>query len=264
MTPYINLVRHVLEHGEQRTDRTGTGTLSIFGTSTTYDLRDGFPLATTKRVRFDSIVKELLWFLRGETNINTLGCGIWDAWAAMDGDLGPIYGAQWRSWGAFGGDGTRQGIDQIATVISGIKRDPTSRRHIVSAWNVADLPDMALQPCHVLFQFYVSGGFLDCQLYQRSADLALGVPFNVASYALLMHIIAHLTALKPRRFIHAIGDAHVYLNHVDGLRTQLEREPRPMPSLYVKPFTSIGELTPDHFDVVGYEPHTSIRFGVAV
>ena len=231
MRTYLDLVRHVLEHGEPRTDRTGTGTLSVFGHQARYDLRDGFPLLTTKKVLFPAVVRELIWFLRGSTNINddlTQHTPIWDAWADEVGELGPIYGYQWRRWGAADG---KPGLDQIQGVLDTIRRDPTSRRIIVSAWNVTDLARMKLPPCHALFQFYVSGTFLDCQLYQRSADIALGVPFNIASYALLQSMIAQDTGLTPRFFVHTLGDAHIYQNHVDGLRQQLTREPKPLPRL---------------------------------
>ena len=213
MRPYLDLLRTVLKDGERRTDRTGTGTISLFGAQTRYDLREGFPLVTTKKVLFPAVVRELLWFLRGSTNINDdlhAHTPIWDAWADENGELGPIYGYQWRNWG-----GT--GIDQITDAIETIKRDPTSRRIIVSAWNVADLPRMKLPPCHAFFQFYVAGDFLDVQLYQRSADLALGVPFNIASYALLLEMVAKETHKKARHLVHTLGDAHIYLNHVEGV-----------------------------------------------
>jgi thymidylate synthase len=270
MHTYLELVRHVLEHGEQRTDRTGTGTLSVFGYQARYDLREGFPLLTTKKVLFPAVVRELLWFLRGSTNIHddlTQHTPIWDAWADEHGELGPIYGYQWRRWGASedgrspagpgrspgpsardarggvnasglpeaAGPGRSPGIDQIQQVLDTIRRDPSSRRIIVSAWNVTDIPKMKLPPCHALFQFYVAGQgdqrFLDCQLYQRSADIALGVPFNIASYALLQAMIARDTGLSPRFFVHTLGDAHIYLNHVDGLREQLTRAPLARPTL---------------------------------
>ncbi len=293
MHTYLELVRHVLDHGEQRTDRTGTGTLSVFGHQSRYDLRAGFPLLTTKKVLFPAVVRELLWFLRGSTNINddlTQHTPIWDAWADESGELGPIYGYQWRRWGAGDGSlggaargtrggvnasglpeaegtGTSPGIDQIQQVIETIRRDPTSRRIIVSAWNVTDIPKMKLPPCHALFQFYVAGQgdqrFLDCQLYQRSADIALGVPFNIASYALLQAMIAQETGLVPRFFVHTLGDAHIYLNHVDGLRQQLGRAPLPPPTLRLaqKP------LFEQRFeDVVldNYLHHPFIKFPIAV
>lgn len=265
MKPYLDLVRHVLDHGEERKDRTGTGTRSVFGTQSRYDLREGFPLVTTKKVLFDAVVHELLWFLRGSTNIHdglAEHTPIWNAWADPDGELGPIYGFQWRNWG---GEATRDGtgIDQIRAAIDLIRRDPFSRRILVSAWNVADVPRMRLPPCHLLFQFYVSGSRLDCQLYQRSADLALGVPFNIASYALLQTMIAKECGLEPGVFVHTIGDAHVYLNHVDGLREQLRREPFPLPRVQLadKPF---DELRFEDVKLVGYQHHPFIKFPVAV
>ena len=264
MRPYLDLVRQVLEHGEERPDRTGTGTLSIFGAQTRYDLREGFPLLTTKKVLFSAVVRELLWFLRGSTNINdglTEHTPIWDAWADESGELGPIYGHQWRQWGA--PVGQRSGIDQIAAAIEMIKNNPTSRRIIVSAWNVADVPKMKLPPCHALFQFYVQRGRLDCQLYQRSADIALGVPFNIASYALLTQMIASECGLEPGVFVHTMGDAHIYLNHLEGLKRQLERDPLPRPTVVVadKP---VAELTFEDIELRDYEHHPFIKFAVAV
>jgi thymidylate synthase len=276
MRPYLELLRHVLEHGERRTDRTGTGTISLFGAQTRYDLRDGFPLVTTKKVLFPAVVRELLWFLRGSTNINddlAAHTPIWNAWADERGELGPIYGAQWRSWGGQGpgeqsepraGEaGAARGIDQIREAIDAIRRDPTSRRIIVSAWNVADLPKMRLPPCHVLFQFYVHDGWLDCQLYQRSADLALGVPFNIASYALLLSMIAQECELAPRHFIHTLGDAHIYLNHVEGVKTQLAREPFPLPRL-VLARRPVLEMRFEDIALEGYQHHPFIKLPVAV
>ena len=283
MRPYLDLLRHVLDHGERRTDRTGTGTISLFGAQTRYDLRDGFPLVTTKKLLFPAVVHELLWFLRGSTNINddlTQHTPIWDAWADADGELGPIYGYQWRHWGGPGsrrrseaagaGDGSEgpegpepEGIDQISSAIETIKRDPTSRRIIVSAWNVADLPDMKLPPCHALFQFYVQGGYLDCQLYQRSGDLALGVPFNIASYALLTAMIAKECKLEPRTFIHTLGDAHIYLNHVEGVKRQLEREPFVPPRLVLADKPVLAQRYED-IALEGYQHHPFIKFPVAV
>jgi len=259
MRTYLDLVQHVLDHGERRTDRTGVGTLAVFGMQSRYDLRAGFPLLTTKKVLFPAVVRELLWFLRGSTNINddlTQHTPIWDAWADPSGELGPIYGYQWRNWG-----GT--GIDQIRQAIDAIKQDPTSRRIIVSAWNVADIPKMKLPPCHALFQFHVAGGHLDCQLYQRSADLALGVPFNIASYALLQSMIAQECKLAPRFFVHTLGDAHVYLNHVEGLKIQLAREPLPLPRLVLadKPALELGY---DDIQLEGYTPQGFIKFPIAV
>ncbi|RMH03226.1 MAG: thymidylate synthase [Planctomycetota bacterium] len=259
MQQYLDLVRHVLEHGERRGDRTGTGTLSVFGTQTRYDLRTGFPILTTKKVLFPAVVRELLWFLRGSTNIHddlTQHTPIWDAWADENGDLGPIYGYQWRNWGG-------QGIDQIKEAIRLIREEPESRRIVVSAWNVADLPRMALPPCHTLFQFYVCGRRLDCQLYQRSADLALGVPFNISSYALLLSMVAQETGLQPGWFIHTIGDAHIYLNHVDGLREQLRRRPRPLPELRLAP-KPFDEIRFEDIELIGYDPAPFIRFPIAV
>jgi len=259
MRAYLDLLRHVLDHGERRGDRTGTGTLSIFGAQTRYDLRDGFPLVTTKKLLFPAVVRELLWFLRGSTNINDdlhEHTPIWDAWADERGELGPIYGYQWRNWGG-------QQIDQITTAIDLIKRDPQSRRIIVSAWNVADLPKMRLPPCHILFQFYVHDRWLDCQLYQRSADLALGVPFNIASYALLMSMIAQECKLAPRHFVHSLGDAHIYLNHVEGVKTQLAREPFPPPRLVLADKPTLA-MTFDDVALEGYQHHPFIKLPVAV
>ncbi|GAB4563624.1 MAG: thymidylate synthase [Haliangiales bacterium] len=265
MRPYLDLVRRILDHGEQRPDRTGTGTLSLFGAQLRFDLREGFPLVTTKKVLFSAVVRELLWFLRGATNIHdglTEHTPIWDAWADEDGELGPIYGHQWRSWGR-SRDGADAGIDQIQRAIELIKHQPHSRRIVVSAWNVSDLDDMALAPCHALFQFYVAGDRLDCQLYQRSADMALGVPFNIASYALLLTMMANECDLTPGFFVHTFGDAHVYLNHVDGLRRQLEREPYALPQVRVakKPLL---EVEFEDVELVGYQHHPFIKFAVAV
>ncbi len=259
MRAYLDLVRHVLEHGERRADRTGVGTLSLFGAQNRYDLREGFPLLTTKKVLFPAVVRELIWFLRGSTNINddlTQHTPIWDAWADATGDLGPIYGYQWRNWGGLG-------IDQIQQAIDTIRNDPGSRRNIVSAWNVADLPRMKLPPCHAFFQFYVQGTFLDCQLYQRSADLALGVPFNLASYALLQSMIAQECDLTPRFFIHTFGDEHIYLNHIEGLKVQLEREPLPPPRLVLAKKRTL-EMTFEDVVLEGYQHHPFIKFAVAV
>ena len=265
MRAYLNLLRDVLEHGERRTDRTGTGTISMFGVQTRYDLRGGFPLVTTKKVLFPAVVRELLWFLRGSTNINDdlkQHTPIWDAWADENGDLGPIYGYQWRNWGG-------QGIDQIQIAIDTIKKDPTSRRNIVSAWNVGDLPKMKLPPCHAFFQFYVGqdaqqkSAWLDCQLYQRSADLALGVPFNIASYALLMSMIAQECKLTPRFFVHTLGDAHIYLNHVEGVKIQLSREPLPPPTLKLADKSTLA-MTFEDIVLESYQHHPFIKFPVAV
>jgi thymidylate synthase len=254
--PYLDLLRHVLEAGERRTDRTGTGTISLFGAQSRYDLRQGFPLVTTKKVLFPAVVRELLWFLRGSTNIHDdlhQHTPIWDAWADDKGELGPIYGYQWRNWGG----------DQITQAIETIKKDPTSRRIIVSAWNVADIPKMKLPPCHAFFQFYVQDSQLDCQLYQRSADLALGVPFNIASYALLMSMIAQECKLEPRFFVHTLGDAHIYLNHVEGVKLQLEREPHPLPKLVMANKPTL-EMTFEDIALEGYQHHPFIKFPVAV
>lgn len=259
MKQYHDLLRDVLEQGETKTDRTGTGTRAIFGAQCRYDLRDGFPLVTTKKVLFPAVVRELLWFLRGSTNIYddlTQHTPIWDAWADEEGNLGPIYGYQWRNWGGMG-------IDQIQQAIDTIKTNPDSRRIIVSAWNVGDIPDMKLPPCHAFFQFFVVNGRLDLQLYQRSADLALGVPFNIASYALLLTMVAQECDLTPGVFVHTIGDAHIYENHIDGVQEQLSREPLPLPQLRVakKPFDQIEF---EDIELLGYEHHPFIRFEVAV
>ena len=272
MRQYLDLVKNILEHGERREDRTGTGTISMFGLQTKYDLRQGFPLCTTKKVKFDGILRELLWFLRGSTNINddlTQHTPIWDAWADEDGELGPIYGYQWRSWPRFvldekTGQYRKEHIDQIQNLLDSIKNNPTSRRLLVNAWNVSDVDKMALPPCHMMFQFYVSGeGRLDCQLYQRSADMALGVPFNIASYALLMMMVAKECKLTPGIFTHTLGDAHIYLNHVDGLKMQLQRAPGPLPQVEIadKPFFS---LTYDDFKLIDYNHQGFIKFPVAV
>ena len=259
MRAYLDLLQQVLDHGERRTDRTGTGTISMFGTQSRYDLREGFPLVTTKKVLFPAVVRELLWFLRGSTNINDdlhAHTPIWDAWADEKGELGPIYGYQWRNWGG-------HGIDQIKDAIATIKKDPTSRRIIVSAWNVDDIPKMKLPPCHTFFQFYVQDTWLDCQMYQRSADLALGVPFNIASYALLMSMVAQECKLAPRYFVHTLGDAHIYLNHVEGVKIQLAREPFPLPKLVLadKP---VLEMKYEDIQLEGYQHHPFIKFPVAV
>ncbi|HEU4728516.1 MAG TPA: thymidylate synthase [Kofleriaceae bacterium] len=266
MRSYLDLLRHVLDHGERRTDRTGTGTISLFGAQTRYDLREGFPLVTTKKVLFPAVVRELLWFLRGSTNIHddlTQHTPIWDAWADPTGDLGPIYGHQWRRWGATPGAPDQPGIDQIREAIATIKRDPSSRRILVSAWNVSDLPRMRLPPCHALFQFHVHAGQLDCQLYQRSADLALGVPFNIASYALLTEMIARECGLVARHFIHTFGDAHIYLNHVEGVKLQLAREPLPLPRLVLADKPVLEQRFED-IALEGYRHHPFIKFPVAV
>jgi thymidylate synthase len=261
---YLDLLRRTLEEGARKDDRTGTGTLSLFGPQMRFDLRAGFPLVTTKKVHVPSVVAELLWFVRGDSNVGWLhdqGVTIWDEWADEDGDLGPIYGVQWRSWPA--PDGRR--IDQLAAVIEQLRDDPDSRRHVVSAWNPADIPHMALAPCHALFQFYVADGRLSCQLYQRSGDLFLGVPFNIASYALLTHMVAQVTGLEVGDFVHTLGDAHLYLNHVDQAREQLSREPRPLPELALDPACrTIDAFELGSIEVVGYDPHPAIRAPIAV
>jgi thymidylate synthase len=264
MKQYLDLLRHVLEHGSQKADRTGTGTRSVFGWQMRFDLADGFPLLTTKKVHLRSIVHELLWFLKGETNIAYLKANkvsIWDEWADADGELGPVYGKQWRDWR--GPDGA--GIDQMRWVVEEIKRNPDSRRLIVSAWNVADLPKMALMPCHTLFQFYVADGKLSCQLYQRSGDIFLGVPFNIASYALLTHMVAQACGLGVGDFVHTLGDAHLYLNHFEQAREQLSRTPRALPTLRLNPaITDLFAFTYDDIAIDGYEPLPAIKAPVAV
>jgi thymidylate synthase len=269
MHQYLDLLRRVYEHGAPKGDRTGTGTRSVFGHQMRFDLAQGFPLVTTKKVHLKSIIHELLWFLRGETSVDYLrenGVTIWDEWADEDGELGPVYGKQWRSWRVPAEDGhSERHIDQLAEVIDEIKGDPDSRRLIVSAWNVADLPDMALPPCHLLFQFYVANGKLSCQLYQRSADVFLGVPFNIASYALLTMMVAQVTGLEPGEFIHTLGDAHLYDNHLEQAQTQLAREPRPLPQMRIDPsITSIDDFRYEHFTLEGYDPHPHIKAQVAV
>ncbi|KAA3607899.1 MAG: thymidylate synthase [Planctomycetota bacterium] len=259
MKAYLDQLRLILEQGEKREDRTGTGTLSLFGMQARYDLREGFPLVTTKKVLFDAVVRELLWFLRGSTNIHDglkEYTPIWNPWADENGELGPIYGYQWRNWGGLG-------IDQIHNAIEMIRTQPDSRRIIVSAWNVADLERMALPPCHLLFQFYVCDGRLDLQLYQRSADMALGVPFNIASYALLLTMMAQQCDLQPGVFVHTIGDAHIYLNHLDGIRQQLSREPLPRPKLELaaKP---MDQIQFEDCRLLNYQHHPFIRFEIAV
>jgi thymidylate synthase len=264
MKAYHDLLKHVLEHGTEKRDRTGTGTRSVFGYQMRFDLEEGFPLVTTKKVHMKSILHELLWFLKGDTNTRYLkenGVSIWDEWADANGDLGPVYGAQWRKWPAPGG----KTIDQVAQVIDQIKTNPDSRRLIVSAWNVADIPQMALAPCHAFFQFYVSRGRLSCQLYQRSADLFLGVPFNIAGYSALTHMIAQVTGLKPGEFVHTLGDAHIYLNHLEQVRLQLSREPRPLPRLRLNPARkSIDDFVYEDFTIEGYDPHPAIKAPVAI
>ncbi len=264
MKAYLDLMRHVLEHGARKTDRTGTGTLSVFGHQMRFDLAASFPLVTTKRVHMKSVIHELLWFLQGATNVRYLkenGVSIWDEWADASGELGPVYGYQWRSWPAPEG----RHIDQIADVVAQIRANPDSRRLIVSAWNVADIPRMALAPCHALFQFYVCDGRLSCQLYQRSADIFLGVPFNIASYALLTMMVAQVTGLKPGEFVHTFGDAHLYLNHLDQAREQLSREPRALPVLRLNPaITGLFDFRYADFTLDGYDPHPPIKAPIAV
>jgi thymidylate synthase len=264
MQQYLSLVRHILDHGAEKTDRTGTGTRSVFGHQLRFDLADGFPLLTTKKLHLRSIIYELLWFLRGETNVAWLHenkVTIWDEWADANGDLGPIYGYQWRSWP----DANGQHIDQITRVIEDIKRTPDSRRLIVSAWNVGQLDQMALAPCHALFQFYVADGRLSCQMYQRSADVFLGVPFNIASYALLTMMVAQVCNLKAGEFIHTLGDAHLYANHLEQAQLQLTREPRPLPTMTLNPdVKSIFDFRFSDFTLESYDPHPSIKAPIAV
>ncbi|HLZ83332.1 MAG TPA: thymidylate synthase [Caulobacteraceae bacterium] len=260
---YLDLLTDILANGARRDDRTRTGTLSVFGRQMRFDLAAGFPLLTTKRVHFKSIVLELIWFLSGQTNVRWLqerGCTIWDEWADEAGELGPVYGKQWRSWAAPDG----RTIDQMANVVRSLRENPESRRHIVSAWNPAEVDEMALPPCHCLFQFYVAEGRLSCQLYQRSADVFLGVPFNIASYALLTAMMAQVTGLAPGEFVHTLGDAHLYLNHVDQARLQLEREPAPLPRLVLAPRTELFAFAPEDIAVKGYRPHPAIAAPIAV
>ena len=264
MQQYLALMQHVLDHGTRKSDRTGTGTLSIFGAQLRFDLAEGFPLITTKKLHVKSIVHELLWFLRGDTNVRYLrdnGVTIWDEWADADGDLGPVYGHQWRSWPT--PDGGH--VDQIAQVLAEIRRNPDSRRLMVTAWNPSDIPKMALAPCHALFQFYVADGRLSCQLYQRSADVFLGVPFNIASYALLTLMVAQVCDLAPGEFVHTFGDTHLYLNHLDQAREQLSRTPRPLPFLKINPeVKDLFAFRYEDFTLVGYDPHPHIKAAVAI
>ena len=264
MKQYLDLMRHVMAHGTKKEDRTGTGTVSVFGYQMRFDLNEGFPVVTTKKLHLKSIIHELLWFLKGDTNIRYLkehGVSIWDEWADADGNLGPVYGYQWRNWPTPDG----RHIDQIAQVIQQLKTNPDSRRIIVSAWNVADVDTMALPPCHAFFQFYVADGKLSCQLYQRSADIFLGVPFNIASYALLTMMMAQVTGLKLGDFVHTLGDAHLYLNHLEQAQLQLAREPHPLPHMRINPaVTDLFDFTYDDFELVGYEHHPHIKAPVAV
>ena len=264
MQQYLDLMRHVLEHGHAKSDRTGTGTLSVFGWQMRFDLAQGFPLVTTKKLHTKSIIHELLWFLKGDTNIRYLkenGVSIWDDWADANGDLGPVYGYQWRSWHAPDG----RVIDQIAQLVDGLKRNPDSRRHIVTAWNPADIERMKLPPCHALFQFYVNDGKLSCQLYQRSADIFLGVPFNIASYALLTLMLAQVCGYRPGDFVHTLGDAHLYVNHLKQAKEQLDRQPRPLPTLRLNPaVTDLFAFRFEDFTLEGYDPLPHIAAPVAV
>ncbi|MDX9728385.1 MAG: thymidylate synthase [Bacteroidales bacterium] len=264
MKQYLDLLSHVMEHGIEKRDRTGTGTLSTFGYQMRFDLSEGFPLMTTKKLHLKSILYELLWFLSGSTNVRYLqekGVRIWNEWADADGNLGPIYGYQWRSWPAADG----RTIDQVSAVVDSLKKNPDSRRHIISAWNVGEIEKMALPPCHILFQFYVAGDRLSCQLYQRSADIFLGVPFNIASYALLTIMMAQVTGYKPGEFIHTLGDAHIYLNHTEQVRLQLTRDPRPLPRMIVnKEVDNILEFKYEDFVLADYNPHPAIKGEISV
>jgi thymidylate synthase len=264
MEQYLDLLRRVRTLGARKTDRTGTGTLSVFGHQMRFDLAAGFPLVTTKKVHLKSVIHELLWFLEGDTNtkyLNANGVTIWDEWADENGDLGPIYGAQWRSWAAPDG----RSIDQLQEVVETLRTSPDSRRMMVTAWNPADLPDMALAPCHCLFQLYVADGRLSCQLYQRSADVFLGVPFNIASYALLTLMLAQVTGFRPGEFVHTLGDAHLYLNHIEQADLQLARTPRPQPAMRLNPVaTSLFQFRYEDFELTGYDPHPHIAAAVAV
>jgi len=264
MRQYLDLLDHVIKNGTEKKDRTGTGTVSVFGYQMRFNLEEGFPLLTTKKLHLKSIIHELLWFIAGDTNTRYLrdnGVKIWDAWADKDGNLGPVYGCQWRSWPADGG----KKIDQLTDVISSIKNSPDSRRHIVSAWNVGELNKMALPPCHLLFQFYVAGGKLSCQLYQRSADIFIGVPFNIASYALLTLMVARATGLNPGDFIHTLGDAHIYLNHIDQVKMQLSRDPYPSPKMVINPdVTDIYKFRYDDFTLTDYVSHPHIKGDISV
>lgn len=264
MRQYLDLLQHVVDNGNERGDRTGTGTLGVFGYQMRFNLQDGFPLLTTKKLHLKSIIHELLWFLKGSTNVKYLqdnGVRIWNEWAKEDGELGPIYGYQWRSWPSANG----KHIDQISRVIDDIKNNPESRRHIVSAWNVSELDNMALPPCHILFQFYVDHGKLSLQLYQRSADIFLGVPFNIASYSLLLMMVAQATGLEPHEFVHTLGDAHIYNNHIEQVKLQLTREPKSLPQMNINSeVKSIFDFTYDDFELVNYEAHPHIKGAISV
>jgi thymidylate synthase len=264
MKQYLDLLSHILENGEEKSDRTGTGTVSIFGYQMRFNFGEGFPLLTTKKLHLRSIIHELLWFLKGETNIKYLhdnNVTIWDEWADAKGDLGPIYGYQWRSWPAT--DGSH--IDQISLALNALKNNPDSRRHVISAWNVGDLDKMALPPCHILFQFYVSGDKLSCQLYQRSADIFLGVPFNIASYSLLLMMMAQVLELRPHEFIHTLGDAHIYLNHIEQVKLQLTREPRKLPVMKLNPdIKDIFSFKFEDFELTDYNPHPHIKGEISI
>ncbi len=264
MKQYLDLLEHITSTGVEKTDRTGTGTISVFGHQMRFDLSEGFPLLTTKKLHLKSIIYELLWFLKGETNVKSLnnnGVTIWDEWANENGELGPIYGYQWRSWPTASGDH----IDQISQIIDSIKNNPNSRRHLVCAWNVGQIDQMALPPCHVLFQFYVANGKLSCQLYQRSADVFLGVPFNIASYALLTMMVAQVTGLQPGEFIHTLGDTHIYLNHIEQVKLQLSREPRSLPKMVINPeVKSIFDFKYEDFSLQDYNPHPHIKGAIAI
>jgi len=264
MKQYLDLLNHVLEHGIEKRDRTGTGTISTFGYQMRFDLSERFPALTTKKLHLKSIIHELLWFLSGSTNVRLLqekGVKIWNEWADADGNLGPVYGYQWRSWPASDG----RNIDQVKAVVSSLRNNPDSRRHLISAWNVGEIEKMALPPCHILFQFYVAEGRLSCQLYQRSADIFLGVPFNIASYSLLTMMMAQVTGCKPGEFIHTLGDAHIYLNHIDQVRLQLTREPRRLPVMHLNPeVNDIFEFRYEDFTLTEYDPHPAIKGDISV